>query len=64
MYLLVEVALRHFINELKLRPDGLEVIRSSELEARPDDDYMMDQHTAKMTKKRAPVKKTAKVKPE
>ena len=64
MYLLVEVALRHFIDELKLRPDGLEVIRSSELEASSDDDYMMDQHAAKMTKKRVPVKKTSKDKLE
>ena len=59
MYLLVEVALQRFIDELKARPDGLEVIRSSELEASSDDDYMMDQHAAKMTKKRAPAKKSA-----
>ena len=64
MYLLVEVALRRFIDGLKLQPDGLEVIRSSELESSSDDDYMMDQHAAKMTKKRPPAKKTPKVKSE
>lgn len=58
MYFIVEVALRRFIDELKTR-DGLEVILAAELEGGADDLYLLDQHDAKMTKKRAPVKKAA-----
>lgn len=59
MYLLLEVALRRFIDELRARPEGLEVIRAVELEAGPEDDILLDQHDAKIVKKRAPVRRTA-----
>ena len=57
MYFLVEVALQRFIDELKARPDGLEVIRAAELEADSSDLHLLDQHATKMVKKRAPAKK-------
>jgi hypothetical protein len=59
MYLLVEVALRRFIDELKKRPAGIEVIQVSELEPGPADEHMLGQRLAKVAKKRTAAAKAA-----
>lgn len=60
MYMLIEVAVGRFIQELKARPPGIEVIQAGELEPGPADEHLLDQRDAKAAKKAAAAKKATK----
>ena len=58
MYLLVEVAVRRFIDELKARDPGIEVIQVHELEPGPSDEHLLDQRKAKTARTASSAKKS------
>lgn len=62
LYLIVEVALQRFIEDLKAREPGIEVIQVSQLEPGPEDEHLLDQRAAQAKKATAAKKKTAKPK--
>jgi hypothetical protein len=47
VYLLIEIALRRLIDELKARPAGIEAIQVQELLPSASDEYLLDQLAAK-----------------
>ena len=58
MYLLVEVAVRRFIDTLKAREPGIEVIQVHELEPGPSDEHLLDQRKAKSARTASSAKKS------
>lgn len=64
LYLIVEVALRKFIDELRARPPGVEVVLAGQLQPGADDEHLLQQRVrtgrkAAAAKKVGPRRKSA-----